>query len=64
MSVDKILGSIPFYVEQASYCVSYHHRNLCRQCTDTGCTRLDEAAQLLADFRKQRDTRSRVNRQQ
>ncbi|MBQ1039282.1 hypothetical protein [Micromonospora sp. C81] len=59
MSVERILTNVPFYVEQSSYCVQFHEKNLCTQCTDEGCPRLDEAAELLADYREQRATRYR-----
>ncbi|MGW0213263.1 hypothetical protein ACWDXH_02600 [Micromonospora chokoriensis] len=57
MSVEKILSNVPFYVEQASYCIGYHERNTCERCTPDGCPRLDEAAELLAEFRAQRSAR-------
>ncbi|RLP84402.1 hypothetical protein EAD89_26105 [Micromonospora sp. BL4] len=57
MSVEKVLSRVPFYVEQASYCISFHERRTCLSCTDEGCPRLDEAAELLADYRAQRTER-------
>ncbi|WP_328424988.1 hypothetical protein OG470_15710 [Micromonospora sp. NBC_00389] len=59
---EDLLSRIPFYVEQASYCVTFHDRNLCTRCTDSGCPRLDEAAALLADYREQRSTRYQTSR--
>lgn len=60
--MEKVVTSIPFYVEQASYCIQFHDKNLCTRCTDKGCPALDSAATLLADFREQRANRHRVNR--
>ncbi|MET8123452.1 hypothetical protein [Micromonospora sp. NPDC005189] len=57
MSVEKILSKVPFYVEQASYCISFHDQNTCGRCTSEGCARLDEAAELLAEYRAQRAQR-------
>ncbi|MET7667907.1 hypothetical protein [Micromonospora luteifusca] len=57
MSVEKILSKVPFCVEQASYCVSYHEKGTCGRCAPEGCPRLDEAAELLAEYRAQRAER-------
>lgn len=57
MSVEKILSKVPFYVEQASYCVSLHEKATCGRCTPDGCLKLDEAAELLAEYRAQRAQR-------
>ncbi|WP_328850251.1 hypothetical protein OG994_16595 [Micromonospora globbae] len=59
-NLPEILTRVPYFVEQASYCVSYHDRNLCPECTDTGCVRLDEAATVLAEYRAQRSARYRL----
>lgn len=60
MSVEKILTKIPFYVEQASYCISFHEKATCGRCTPEGCPKLGEAAELLADYRAQRAERYRA----
>ncbi|WP_205800782.1 hypothetical protein, partial [Micromonospora thermarum] len=53
----EVLTKIPYYVEQAGYCIALHEKASCPACTDTGCPRLDEAADVLAVFREQRRTR-------
>lgn len=57
----QILTRVPFYVEQASYCIAFHERNLCPRCTDSGCPKLDEAADVLATYRAERAARYRTS---
>ncbi|SCG38277.1 hypothetical protein [Micromonospora zamorensis] len=57
----RTLTSVPFYVEQASYCITWHERDTCSSCPDEGpCPKLDEAAELLAEYRARRAARYQI----
>lgn len=53
---------IPFVVEMAAYCVTYHARNECAVCTPEGCPRLTAAGLILDKFRAERLERYRLRK--
>ncbi|MGN9809811.1 hypothetical protein ACTMSW_10660 [Micromonospora sp. BQ11] len=62
MTTSKPLTRIPFYVEQASYCVGAHDAARCARCTDDGCPALDDARCILTTYREERAIRYGLQR--
>lgn len=56
------MPEIPFAVVLASYCVEYHERNECAECTPEGCPRLADAGLTLDKFRAERLERHRLRK--
>ncbi|MFI7574779.1 hypothetical protein [Micromonospora sp. NPDC049497] len=54
---EQRLTRVPFYVEQASYCVGLHERATCPHCVAEGCPTLEEAREVLAVYRADRARR-------